>query len=235
METPGERAAREELERRVESTTRIVLRPLAGPLTIGFLGLAAATFVRAGLELGWVDPAEGKQVALIAIAFTVPLQFTASVIGFLARDGVAASGMGLLSGIWLAVALVTYTSPPGSTSDALGLFLLVAGLGMWIPAGAAALSKLVPALVLGTAGLRFLVTGVHQLTGAEGWETAAGVIGLALAPLAVYAALAAELEDVSKRTVLTLGRHAKGAQALDGVLFDQVAQVQKEPGVRQQL
>jgi succinate-acetate transporter protein len=235
MDTPGERAARDELERRVESTTRIVLRPLAGPLALGFLGLAAATFVRAGLELGWVEPAEGKKVALIAIAFTVPLQFTASLIGFLARDGVAATGMGLLSGIWLALGLVTYTSPPGSTSDALGLFLVVGAVAMWIPAGSAALSKLVPALVLGTAGLRFLVTGVYQLTGVHGWEDAAGVIGLALAVLAVYAALATELEDVLKRTVLPLGRRGKGAQALNGVLYDQVAQVQKEPGVRLQL
>jgi uncharacterized protein len=235
METPGERAAREELERRVESTTRIVLRPLAGPLALGFLGLAAATFVRSGLELGWVEPSEGKKVALIAIAFTVPLQFTASVVGFLARDGVAATGMGLLSGIWLAIALVTYTSPPGAASDALGLFLVVAALAMWIPAGSAAFSKLVPALVLGTAGLRFLVTGVYQLTGSHGWEDAAGVIGLVLACLAGYAALATELEDVTKRTMLPLGRRGKGARALDGVLYDQVAQVQKEPGVRLQL
>jgi hypothetical protein len=235
METPGERAAREELERRVESTTRIVLRPLAGPLTIGFLGLAAATFVRAGLELGWVEPTEGKKVALVTLAFTVPLQLLASVIGFLARDGVAATGMGLLAGIWLATALVTYTSTPGSTSDALGLFLVVAAFAMWIPAAAAVSSKLVPALVLATAGLRFLVTGVHQLTGDEGWENAAGVVGLALVAFAAYAALAAELEDVGKRTLLPLGRRGKGAQALDGVFHDQVAQVQKEPGVRAQL
>jgi len=235
MESTGERVEREDLERPVEATTRIVLRPLAGPLALGFLGLAAATFVRAGLELGWVEPAEGKKVALIAIAFTVPLQFTASIIGFLARDGVAATGMGLLSGIWLAVGLVTYTSPAGSTSDALGLFLIVAAVAIWIPAGSALLSKLVPALVLGTAGLRFLVTGIYELTRDHAWEEAAGAVGLALAVLAVYASLAAELEDVTRRTVLPLGRRGKGAQALDGVLYDQVAQVQREPGVRLQL
>jgi hypothetical protein len=89
--------------------------------------------------------------------------------------------------------------------------------------------------VLGTAGLRFLVTGVYQLTGSHGWEDAAGVIGLVLACLAGYAALATELEDVTKRTMLPLGRRGKGARALDGVLYDQVAQVQKEPGVRLQL
>jgi hypothetical protein len=89
------------------------------------------------------------------IAFTVPLQFTASIFGFLARDGVAATGMGLLSGIWLAIGLVLLTSQPGSTSNALGLFLVMAMVAMWAPASAALSAKLVPAVILATAGLRF--------------------------------------------------------------------------------
>jgi hypothetical protein len=36
-------------------------------------------------------------------AFTVPLQFLASAVAFAARDAAAATGMGLLSGIWLGV------------------------------------------------------------------------------------------------------------------------------------
>ena len=75
----------------------------------------------AGLQLGSIPAAEGQQVALCVLAFTVPLQFVASVFAFLARDGVAATGMGLLSGIWAATALVLLTAPPGSTSNALGL------------------------------------------------------------------------------------------------------------------
>lgn len=230
-ETPGERAAREE----VASRTTVVLRPLAGPLGLGFLGLAAATFVVAGLQLGWVEPAEGKKVALCLLAFTVPLQFTAAVVGILARDGIAATGMGLLSGIWAAVGLVLFTSDPGSTSDALGLFLLVAAVAMWAPASAAAASKLVPALVLGTAGLRFLLTGIYELSADEGWEDAAGVVGLVLALLAAYAAYAAEYEDAFKHTVLPLGRRGKGALAVSGTYAQQVAELAKEPGVRQQL
>lgn len=231
MSTPAEHAARDEAAAR----TTVMLRPLAGPLALGFLGLAAATFVVSGLQLGWVEPAEGKKVALCVLAFTVPLQFTASVVGFLARDGVAATGMGLLSGIWAAVGLVLFTSQPGSTSDALGLFLLIAAVAMWAPASAAAASKLVPALVLGTAGLRFLLTGVYQLTAAEAWEDAAGVIGLLLAALAVYAAYAAEYEDALKRQVLPFGRRGRGELAVKGTYAQQIAELAKEPGVRQQL
>jgi hypothetical protein len=38
-ETPAEKAAREEL------ASRVTLRPIAGPLAIGFFGLAGATVV----------------------------------------------------------------------------------------------------------------------------------------------------------------------------------------------
>ena len=41
---------------------------------------------------------------------------------------------------------------------------------MWAPASAAVASKLLPALVLGTAGLRFLLTGSYQLATTETWE-----------------------------------------------------------------
>jgi uncharacterized protein len=231
MSTPAERTAQEVVAER----TRVYLRPLAGPLSLGFLGLAGATFVVAGLNLGWVEPAETKNVALCVLAFTVPAQFLASVIGFLARDGVAASGMGMLAGIWLAQALVLYISVPGSTSDALGLFLLFAAVAMWAPASAAARSKLVPAAVLSVAGLRFALTGLYQLTGNETWEDSAGVVGLVLAALAVYAAYAAEYEDVWKEAPLSLGRRGQGRLAVEGTYAQQIADVEHEPGVRKQL
>lgn len=230
-ETPGESAAREELA----SRTLVMLRPIAGPLALGFFGLAAATFVMSGLQLGWVDSTESKQVALCILAFTVPLQFTASLLGFIARDGVAATGMGVLAGIWAVIGLITFSAKQGSTSDALGLFLLVAGVAMWAPASAAFASKLVPALVLSIAGLRFLVTGLYQLTSNEAWENTAGVVGLLLGASAIYAAYAAELEDVLKRPVLPLGRRGRGASAIRGTYAEQVANVAHEPGVRQQL
>jgi succinate-acetate transporter protein len=215
--------------------TCVTLRPIAGPLAIGFFGLAAATLVMSGMQLDWVAPKEGKAAALCILGFTVPLQFTASLFGFLARDGVAATGMGLLSGTWAAIGLVTLTGEPGSTSDALGLLLLLAGVAVWAPASSAITSKLVPALVLSTAGLRFILTGLYQLTANEAWENMAGAIGLVLACFAVYAAYAAEFEDVLKRPLLPLGRRGKGGRAMKGSYAEQIANVAHEPGVRQQL
>jgi succinate-acetate transporter protein len=230
-QTTRDATARDELA----AHTHIVLRPLAGPLALGFFGLAGATFVVAGLQLGWAAPSEGREVALCVLAFTVPLQFTAAMMGFLARDGAAATGMGLLSGIWAATGFVLLTSRPGTTSNALGLFLVIAGVALWAPASAAAAGKLVPSLVLATAGLRFLLTGIYEISASETWKHLAGVVGLILTALALYAAYAAEYEDVLKRPVLPLGRRGKGRQAVEGTYADQIAALTHDPGVRQQL
>jgi hypothetical protein len=89
--------------------------------------------------------------------------------------------------------------------------------------------------VLGTAGLRFVLTGIYEISGSETWKHVAGIVGLILAALAVYAAYAAELEDVLKRPVLPLGRRGKGREALEGTYAQQVASLSHEPGIRQQL
>jgi len=101
-----------------------------------------------GLPLGWLDPRQGEDVGLILLTFVFPLQLLASVFGYLGRDIVAGTGMGLLAGTWLSIALVTLMAPrPGATSDALGLFLLLAGAAMLVPFATASLAKLAAAAV----------------------------------------------------------------------------------------
>jgi uncharacterized protein len=169
------------------------------------------------------------------IAFVFPLQGTASIFGFLSRDGVVATAMAVLAGTWLTVGLAMLTSPPGSTSDAVGVLLLVSAVAMLLPALGAAFSKLVPALVLTTASLRFATSGVYQLTSATTWERVTGWVGIVLGVFAVYAALAALLESVQKHTVLPMGRRGKGRQAVEGGLTEQLLDLTHEPGVRSQL
>jgi succinate-acetate transporter protein len=228
-------AAREELAHRLEQVARVTLRPMASPMPIGFIGLAGATLPLAALNLGLIAPAEGKTIALIMLAFVFPLQATSSVFGILTRDGITATAMGILAGTWATVGLVMLTSPPGSTSDALGLLLLVSGVAMMWPAMGAWLGKLVPATVLSVASLRFLSSGAYQLTSSVRWERITGWIGVALGGLALYAALAALLENVSKKTVLPMGRRQRGRLAVEGGFTDQVVDLTHEPGVRNQL
>jgi len=217
-----------------EALTRITLRPIANPLPLGFLALAGGTLLLSGLQLGWVEPAESHTLGLIIIAFVVPLQFLTAIFGFLARDVVAGTGMAILSGTWLSIGLVTFTAAPGSTSDALGMLLILSASAMLVSASAAT-GKLVAAAVLTTTALRFLVTALYQLTGSDTWKVSAGVVGLALCALAVYTALAMALEESHRRTVLPLLRRDTGAVAITAELASQLRDIDHEAGVRAQL
>jgi succinate-acetate transporter protein len=228
----GDEGRGEEL---VAGAARVVLRPLGNPLPLGFLALAAATLLVAALQLGWIASSEGSNVALVLIAFVAPLQLLTSIFGYLSRDVVAGTGMGILAGTWLTVGLVTITNPPGSTSDALGMFLLIAGVAMLVPAAAASAGKLAATAVLATTALRFLTSGIFELSANDTWADISGVIGLLLCALAVYAALAMALEDARGETVLPLGRRGRGRDALEGGFGAQIAGVEHEAGVREQL
>ncbi|WP_217914537.1 GPR1/FUN34/YaaH family transporter [Miltoncostaea marina] len=213
---------------------RVVLRPLATPLPLGFLALAGGTLMMSGLELGWIGASEREQVGVILLAFVVPLQLVSSVLGFAARDVVAGTAMGVLAGTWLSSSLVLLTTAAGARSDALGTILALAAVALLVPALAAAGTKVVPAAVVATSSARFAVTGADEL-GAEAMRRPAGVVGLALCALAVYAALALALEDARGRTVLPVGRRGGGRRAIDGSLADQLADVAREAGVRRGL
>jgi succinate-acetate transporter protein len=218
-----------------DRAARVVLRPIGNPLPLGFLALAAGTLLVSGLQLGWFEPAEGQQVALILMAFVFPLQLVSSIFGFLARDVVAGTGMGVLCGTWLSIGAIRWVGDPGTSSDPLGVLLLLAAVAMLVPAAAASTGKLVAAAVLTTTSLRFAVTGVHEITAGSTTEDVAGVVGLVLCVLAVYAALAMTLEDALRRTVLPVGRRGSGASALDGDLQAQLDGIEHEAGVREQL
>lgn len=215
---------------------RVVLRPLATPLPLGFLGLFTATLSFSAVQLGWIAQGQGSTVALGILVLTVPVQLIASVMGFLTRDPVAATGMGILAGTWAAATLATLTSPPGAASAGLGVILLAAGAAMLVPA-VAGHAKVVASAVMAFSAARFAVTGIAELTGDKPWMTAAGWTGVALAAPAFYAALAFELEGTATRAVLPLLRRGRAAAAVasNGRMQHALGDVSREPGVRQQL
>ena len=53
--------------------TRVVLRPVATPLPLGFLALALATVAFSAVQLGWVAPDQGRIAGLAAVAFYTAL------------------------------------------------------------------------------------------------------------------------------------------------------------------
>ncbi|HTX62999.1 MAG TPA: hypothetical protein VMD28_05140 [Acidimicrobiales bacterium] len=217
------------------AATRIFLRPIATPLPLGFLGLFFATLLVAGMQLGWVPPNQDRYLAVGILVFTVPVQFVACVYGFLVRDLVAGTGMGLLAGSWGTVAVVLLLGRPGSTSAGLAWILVVAGAALVVPAFAAAQSKLLAAAVNLMTAFRFWVTAVYEWGAPHAWETAAGAVGVALALLAFYAALAFEVEDQRRETVYPTYRRGAGVIAMTGDLAAQVDKAHNEAGVRKQL
>lgn len=213
----------------------VLLRPLGASLTLGLVGLAVATFVYAGFQLGWVSMDERSLVGVLLIAFPVPLQLAASILAFLSRDGVSGAALGTLAVTWLSIGLVQILSPADSTSGALGLLLLASGTALVLSSATTALTKVVPALVLLVVGVRFALDGVYELGGGAGWEDASAGVGLALAALALYAAWAMELEDACGRTVAPLGRRGAGERSISAPLAEQLEGVEHEPGVRRRL
>jgi uncharacterized protein len=235
LEPRAESSAVEEARRRMDDVTRVVVRPIASPVALGLYGLAAGTLVLAGQQLGWVDAGERKPVALILVAFPFLAQLIASLWSTLARDGVAATAMGVLALTWLSTGLVQFSTPPGSTSDALGLLLLFSSIAMALTGVTAFQSKVLLGVVFLVAATRFALGGLHQLTANEAWEDAAGITGLILFLLAIYSAFAGEIEDAQGHTVFPIGRRMKGRLAVEGSLAEQLKHVPNEPGVRQQL
>jgi succinate-acetate transporter protein len=231
VDTPAECASWDGLRDQV----RITVRPIASPSTIGLFGLAAGTFVLAGLQLEWVPQEQGDHVAFVLIGFAFVSQLLASIVAVLARDVVVATAMCVLALTWLVTGLVLWAAPPGSTSDALGLLLIASCVTMALIGLTASFSKLVPGIVFLVASARFGLTGVYELSGDDAWKTTAGIVGLVLAALAVYAGWALLVEGATKKPLLPVGRRGPGALAVHGSLFEQVKDTPIEPGVRTQL
>lgn len=216
--------------------TRIVLRPIASPFPLGFSALATASLLVAGSELGWlVSSSDRALIAVVLVAFAAPLQLVACIFGFLGRDSSAATTFGVQSATWAVVGIARLQSAPGSVSHALGVLLCAASAWVALCALGSALGKLVPAGVLTLVSLRFLLTGLYQLTASRGLEHAAGIVGLVLVAVCAYAILAMEIEALQRRTVLPLVRRGSGAAAMNQSLLEQSQRIEHEPGVREQL
>lgn len=214
--------------------TRIVLRPVATPLPLGFLALGIGSCLLTALQLSWIPSADGSQVAIVLLSFTAPLQLLAAVLGFLIRDVVMATGFGLLTGSWVSVALLLLTGRPGQTSPVLGILALAVAIALLVPAITATWSKPVASSVMTVAAARFALTGIYELTQATAWEHASGIIGIALLASSAYGSLAFALEDAQHRPILPTNRRGAGKDAIAAPLPAQLDSLTREAGVRQE-
>ncbi len=224
-----------------ERVAQVFLRPLATPLPMGFLALVVATTVYSSIQLGWISPVGGLVAGRVVLVLCVPVFLISCIFGFLSRDPVAGTGMGMLALGWGSIAMATVTThlPLPSPAESVILYAL-AGI-MLVPV-IASFGKPVAGLVMLLTATRFAVTATAGLASsyhwaaATGWADVAGWVGIALAAVGLYAALAFELEGVAHRAVLPVPR--MGSARIDAAhvaLDEQEPNLIREAGVRQQL
>jgi succinate-acetate transporter protein len=202
-------------------------------MTIGMSGLAIASFVQSGLELGWVSDNQGVQLGLILLAIPFLLQLLASIFSYLARDGVTGAAVGVLSVSWLAIALIDVAAGTSKTSGPEGLMQLASAAVLSCSAAAVSTTKPLPGAVFLLAAVRFACAGIYQLSSTGTWQHISGAIGLVIAAGAAYCVLAFELESQKHRPVLPTLRRGRGAAAISETPSEQLRGVANESGVRQ--
>ena len=220
---------------RAPTEARIVVRPLATPLPLGLYAFGIGMLMLAAQSAGWVPIDQGKDVGLIIASFVFPLESAAAIFAFLARDAVAATALGLFSTSWLTIGLTLILGPPGSTTAALGFYLVgfaaaVGTLGFLGLSGKPLLS-----FILALSTTRAIIDAIYEFSGSVGIERAAGYVAAAIAAAAWYAGTAMVLEDVRQTTVLPVFRRGASKTAIDGELSDQLGGLASEAGVRRPL
>jgi succinate-acetate transporter protein len=195
---PDESANNSELHPQV----RIVLRPLASPLPLGFFGFAIGTVLLAAFELNWIPPAQSLGLIVIILAFSAPLELMSSILGFLMRDAGAAVSMGVFGSGWVALSLFYLFYGPEAHAAVVAIYLFTEALVIFAIAIASLSGKPLLSLVLALAGIRFILSACWHLGASDDLKFAAGAIGLLLGALAIYAGLAFLLEEVKHKPVL---------------------------------
>jgi uncharacterized protein len=218
-----------------EAVFRVVLRPIASSLPLGFFAFTVGTVLLSALELRWVPVSDTAQLAVFVLAFVAPMEALSGLFAFLARDSGAATGLTTLSAAWTATAINLLHGPPGALSLPLAVFLLTLTPLMLVMSAASVAGKPLFGLLLAIGACRFALTGVFQATGNVPVEHAAGWLGVPLAVFALYGGLALLLEESYQRMVLPLGRRGRARSSLEGSFANQVRQAEQEAGVRRQL
>jgi len=148
-----------------EENVRIVVRPFASSLPLGFFSFAIGMLLLGGLANGWLHPSDQHTVGLLLAAFVFPLETIAVVIAFLARDTFGATGLGMFSASWLAFGLADLTTPAGQLSRAVGLMDFGFGFAIIVLAAAAFMGKPLIGTVMSLAAVRVVFAGVHESAG----------------------------------------------------------------------
>ena len=221
-------------QRRHEEQVRIFLRPIGSGLPLGFFSFGIGMLILACQGLAFIPVSEQRHGAIILMAFVFPLELVATIFAFLARDTLGATTLGLFTTSWLTFGFEQFTSPPGSTSVTVGIYLFGFSTAVLLLAVLSALGKPFFTAVLLLAVTRQVLSGIYEVGGGQELLRIAGGVGIALSALAMYGGTALGIEDARRREVLPLFRRGAAGEAFAGYEA-QLDRLESEPGVRQQL
>lgn len=220
--------------RRHEEHVRIFLRPIGSALPLGFFSFGIGMLLLGAQALAWIPLYEQKNVGMMLVAFVFPLELLATVVAFLARDTLGATTLGLFTTSWLSLGWSEMSSPPGAKSVTTGIYLFGFAAVAILLAVMSTLGKPFFSALLGVAATRMVLSGYYEVGGSQEWLRVAGGFAIALTALALYGGTALALEDARHRELLPLFRRNAADEAFHG--FEaQLARIEREPGVRQQL
>jgi succinate-acetate transporter protein len=214
--------------------TAIVLRPVGSGLPLGFFSFGIGMLILGSQAIGWIPVSEQHDGGMILMSFVFPLELLATVFAFLARDTLGATTLGLFTTSWLALGWTQLASPPGKTSVTLGIYLFGFAAAVVILGTLSTAGKPFFSVLLTLAATRMALSGAWEVGAGQELYRVSGGFGIALAALAMYGGAALGLEDAQQREVLPLFRRGAAAESFEG-LEQQLARLEAEPGVRQQL
>ena len=217
-----------------EEQVRIFLRPIGSGLPLGFFSFGIGMLVLACQALAIIPVSEQRDGGMILMAFVFPLELTAAIFAFLARDTLGATTLGLFTTSWLTLGWLQLASPPGAKSVTVGIYLFGFSTAVLLLAVLSVLGKPFFTALLLAAVTRGVLSGIYEVGGGTVVFRVAGGFGIALAALAMYGGTALGIEDARHRDVLPLFRRGAADEAFAGY-GAQLERLESEPGVRQQL
>lgn len=214
---------------------QIVLRPYASSLPLASFAFGTGNALYGAFLLHWIPAAEAHTLALILLAFVAPLEIGPSLMAFLARDSGGATAFAIFGAAWVVQGLALLGGPPPATSQVSAAFLLCLALCLLMLTIVTFKGKPLLGAVLVVAIFRTCGAAAMSVSAKTWLAPATAWCGLLLAALAFYAGLAFLEEDVSLRLSPLTFRTGAAKAAMEAPLADQIADIEKEAGVRKQL
>ncbi len=217
------------------SAVRVVVQPYATALPLGCFAFGIGNTILAAFTVHWIPVTDTHTVALMMLAFVAPLELIPCLIAFLSRDTGTATAMGIFAGSWVVFGMQLLSAGEGALSPAEGVFLMLLALCLAILAAGTFSGKPLIGVLFCVAMLRSFGGGLLQFGFTGPVTVATAVLGFVLASLAFYSGLGLLMEDIMQRPLAMMFRSGKAKTAMTASLREQLENVAREAGVRQQL